>query len=154
MTDKTGKREFMKIVRSGRKRWEDFLSEADPERLESPGYCGEWSLKDTVAHVTWYEREIVELLSSKTFSGSPLWALDPHERNARIFEEVRDSSLEEVLRDSGAVFSELWNGLSNIEDEDLNDPGRFPGMPDELRPWEIIAGNTYEHYEGHLPRGK
>ena len=35
--------------------------------------------------------------------------------------------------------------------EDLNDPHRFKNMPQEWRPWQLIAGNSFKHYEDHMP---
>jgi len=38
-----------------------------------------------------------------------------------------------------------------LNDEDLNDPHRFKNMPREWRPWQLIAGNSFKHYEDHMP---
>jgi hypothetical protein len=32
----------------------------------------------------------------------------------------------------------------------LHDPGRFTDMPPDWLPWDLLAQNTYEHYQDHL----
>jgi hypothetical protein len=41
----------------------------------------------------------------------------------------------------------LRSGLSN---EELNDPRRFSGMPENWSPWALVADNTYTHYLDHI----
>ena len=38
-----------------------------------------------------------------------------------------------------------------LSDEDPNDPHCFKNMPQEWRPWQLIAGDSFKHYEDHMP---
>ncbi|MDE0217922.1 MAG: hypothetical protein OXJ90_01530 [Spirochaetaceae bacterium] len=49
-----------------------------------PRAGGCWSGKDIVAHVIWYEREMVGVLKSRVLAGSDLWALPVDERNSAV----------------------------------------------------------------------
>ena len=115
-----------------------------------PGVVGEWSIKDLVAHITWHEREMVGVLKARALVGSDLWDLPQHKRNAIIFEENHHRPLREVFAESQDVHQELVEELLKLSDEDLNDPGRFADMPADWIPWDLIAGNTYIHYQDHL----
>ena len=39
--------------------------------------------------------------------------------------------------------------INTLSDEELRDPSRFEFIPDDWVLWEIIASNTYGHYEQH-----
>ena len=43
-------------LRTERAQWEALLTDIDEARMTQPGVEGEWSVKDIVAHVTFYER--------------------------------------------------------------------------------------------------
>lgn len=107
--------------------------------------------KDVVAHVTWYEKQMVGVLRAGEMVGSDLWDVSVAERNAAIREENKERPLSDVLAESERVFADLISLIRSLKEADLHDPARFPGMPEDLKPWELIAENTYEHYRGHTP---
>ena len=41
--------------------------------------------------------------------------------------------------------------INTLSDEELRDPSRFEYMPTDWVPWEIIASNTFGHYQQHIP---
>ncbi len=144
-------REFQHAWRKDRAEWERVLAEVDEDRMLEPGLPREWSVKDVIAHVNWYEREMVGLLKQRALMGSELWQLPTDERNVPIYEEGKDLPLDEVLAESNRLFERLWALVSELADEDLVDPSRFDQMPEDWEPWELLASNTYEHYLQHIP---
>jgi uncharacterized protein (TIGR03083 family) len=139
-------------VRSGRERLDGLLATLTDEQMERPGGESDWSVKDVIAHITWHEREIVNMLRARSMEegvSSHLWGLPTHERNRAIYEGNRDRSLQDVLAESRQVRAELDELLAGLSEEDLTDPGRYKDMPAEWQPWKIIAENTYEHYHDH-----
>jgi hypothetical protein len=145
------KSEFIDRVRRAREAWEAQVVQYDADRMEQPGFTGEWSLKEVIAHIIWYDREMVEMLKNKELAGSPLWELPLDERNAAIYVEIKSQNLgkAQVLDEAQKVYDELLRLLDMCDDQDLNDPKRFAGMPPDWKPWEVIASNTYEHYAEH-----
>jgi hypothetical protein len=116
------------------------------------GLPGGWSVKDTVAHVTWSEREMVGVIRQRALVGSPLWALDTDARNAVVYAEHRDRPVTEVLAEERAVWTELLPELESLSDQDLTDRGRFremDGLPPDVLPWHVFAGSTFRHYDDH-----
>jgi hypothetical protein len=119
-----------------------------------PGVEGDWSVKELVAHLTWYERVVVmgaqQILRRGFYEPSGLAALGLDERNARIAAEARATPLREVLAEAERVFEQLCALIAACPDDILNDPRRL-GMPLEVAPWTLVADNTYEHYRQHAP---
>jgi DinB family protein len=142
---------FLDTLRAGRAEWEALLAQIGEARMLQLGAAGEWSVKDVIAHVTWGERETVELLQAHALVGSDLWNLPQDDRNAVVFEENRDRPLPEVLAEAQQVYAQLLEALGTLSEEDLTDPGRFRDMPANWIPWQIIAGSSYEHYQQHTP---
>lgn len=114
-----------------------------------PGVGGEMSLKDIIAHVSWYEREMVGLLRGRALVGSPWWELPLDERNAKILAENRDRPLAEVTAEAKQVNEDLLAALQDLREQELAAPHAFAGMPPEWLPWQVIASNTYVHYPQH-----
>ena len=140
---------FLATVRSSRTAFDEALAQVPDERMLEPGLTGPWSVKDEIAHITWFEQQMVLLVRAHALVGSDLWQLSPHERNDAIFREFRDHSLDEVRGESARVHGELLDLLATLADADLEDPARFPDMPSDWRPGDILAQNTHEHYDAH-----
>ncbi len=146
---------FLALHRDKRKVWEDALGKIPAEKFSNPMPGGAWSVKDIIAHITWYEREMVGMLRARAVAGSPLWEKSLDERNQEIYLQNKDRKIEEVLDETGRIHAELMVELVRLSDEELNDPKRWKDWLAEWTggwtPWKVIASNTYEHYEDHLP---
>ena len=143
--------QFIDTLQQERAKWNTMIDSIDREDMLTLGVAGEWSLKDVIAHITWHEREMVGLVQAHALVGSELWNLPTDERNAAIYEEIRDQSLEQILKESTQVHQQLLDLLPTLSNEDLTNAGNFPHMPPDWQPWRIIAQNTYEHYRQHKP---
>ena len=144
-------RQFQHTWRKDRAEWDRVLAEVREEQMLEPGLPGGWSVKDVIAHVNWYEQEMVVLLETRELAGSELWGLSADERNVPIHEQNKDLMLDEVLAESNRVFEHVWELVSQLDDEDLMEASRFDQMPEGWEPWQVIASNTYEHYQEHIP---
>lgn len=142
--------ELIDLVKNERNNWRALLEHIDQDKMQLPGVSGEWSLKDVIAHITWHENEMVEMIKSHTLQGSDLWNLITDERNTIIHKENREKSLEQVLDESNQIYQQLIELLPTLSEEDLTNPENFAGMPPDWQPWTIIADNTYEHYQNHI----
>lgn len=132
-----------------RRDWDMLIDRIDESIMHQPGVCGDWSIKDIIAHITWYDNEIEELLRTRKLEGSDLWELEPNQRNEAIFKASQLKSLDEIRRESLQVFARLLTAVEDAEPEDFADPGRFENMPQDWQPLEIIAMNTWVHYAHH-----
>ncbi len=143
------KAEFIDRVKTERSDWNELLSRVDADFMMESGIEGDWSAKDILAHVTWYEREMVGMLKSRALVSSDLWELPLDERNAAIHDEVKDMTLQEVRAEADQVFTALVEQLEFLPAEAYTDSVHFENMPAEWMPWDVMAGNTFRHYAEH-----
>ena len=136
------------------------LAEVGEMRMVRPGVAGDWSMKDIVAHVTAYERGLVEWLEAASRGESVRFADFDHPdvdyRNALIFSGNCSRSLQEVLLESARAFQRLLKLVEALLEEELTDPDQTEWFVrprwNESRPlWECIADDSYRHYQQHLP---
>jgi uncharacterized damage-inducible protein DinB len=151
MDERMDKAQFLDSLRAERGRWEAALARVSEGHMARPGVVGDWSVKDLVAHVTWYERETLELLRRRAVPWSGPWSLSGDERNRAIFAQHRDWPWGEVVAEARDVYRQLLAALEALPEEDFHDPRRFQGMPEDWLPWRLFAGNTSDHYRHHLP---
>ena len=144
-------RQFQHAWRRDRAEWDRLLAEVGEERMLEPRLPGAWSVKDVIAHVNWYEREMITAIEQRALVGSELWELPQDERNVPIYEQGKDLPLEQVLTESDQIFARLWTLVGELEDEDLIEASHFDQMPEDWEPWQVIASNTFEHYQQHIP---
>jgi hypothetical protein len=132
--------------------WDAFqaaIALCDWSKLELPGVEGTWSVKDILVHVTWFEREMLTMLQTRTLAGSKLWELSQDERNRIIYEQNKAVPLAVVRSESNSVHEDLLLQLQLCSDEELNQAARYESMPSDWVPGEILANNTYDHYRDH-----
>jgi hypothetical protein len=142
------------ILQTERTRWNALLAQIGPERMELPGVEGAWSVKQLVAHLTWFEQQVVEgaqqVLSTGTYVRPDHAGLSLDERNDRIATESQARPLDEVLAEADQVFAQLLALISASPQDILNDPHRL-GLPEDMVPWMAVANNSYAHYREHEP---
>ncbi|HUY76282.1 MAG TPA: isochorismatase family protein [Ktedonobacterales bacterium] len=150
-------------LHDARAQWEALLTEArataGDQGMQEPGAENEWSVKDIVVHVTFYERWLDKALraalAGRPYTPTDLDALPIDERNARIFAENRQRDLEEALAAEQLAYLRLLESVERLPERDLLDPARGPELLapfwDDAPLWKSLAGETYEHYDEHAP---
>jgi hypothetical protein len=144
------KTEFLLNLQNGRRQWQQTWKGIDLFSTSRPRTPGSMSLRDTLYHVFWYEREMVELIQLRTLVGSAWWGLPLDERNTLIKTEGESVSLLQSWRLEQEIYNELFAQLQTLRDEELEDARFFQEMPSDWKPWEVIASNTYEHFAEHI----
>jgi DinB family protein len=149
----TGAR-LAEILRTERAQWNALLDQVGIDRMDIPGVEGEWSVKQLVAHLTWYEQAIVEgaqqVQSSGAFPRRRPAGVSMDEMNAQIAEESQGRAATDVLAEAHLVFERLLVAIEQCPQDLLNDP-RVLGLPDDMPPWMRVANNSYAHYREHEP---
>src|SRR5690349_23826976 len=102
---------FISTLQQTRTQWEALLAQMDEQRMLQPGIVETWSVKDLIAHVSWYEREMVPVIRLRVFTGSEWWALPTDERNALIYQHNRHRPLQEILDEGQHSYSELLEAV-------------------------------------------
>jgi hypothetical protein len=144
------------ILQDERAEWNALLAQVGLERMEELGVVGDWSVKELVAHLTWYERAIVEngarVLQGEAFvrpaDRGEMVGLNMDERNALVAEKARVRSTTDVLAEADSVYQQLLAMIAAVPDRILNDASVL-GLPDDIPPWMRVANNSYSHYREH-----
>ena len=139
------------VLQTERAQWNALLAQVGPNRMEIPGVEGTWSVKELVAHLTWYEQAVVDGARQITSTGTFTRANDGvgiDERNARVTAESRARSVAEVLAEADDVFAQLLKVIAACPDDLLNN-AKLLGLPDDVPPWMRVANNSYLHYQQH-----
>jgi len=114
------------------------------EQLMQPGVTGDWSVKDILAHVSWWEEEALKHLPhilqgqrpprySVTYGGIDAF-------NALMREQKRPISLSEVRDQMEKTHSRLVEYLQNIPEDQFTTETRFRRR---------LRLDTYSHYPIH-----
>jgi hypothetical protein len=146
--------EIIETVQQRRAVWESLIAEVGEARMTEPGVAGEWSVKDIIAHIAWYEWWSAEFIRTRDWPKLPshLDFEDTDARNAAYYLEMRDVPLEEIFAEARRSFDGLIAAVEGLTDEEFNQPALL-GMPDDpawaLSSW--LPENTYRHYEQHAP---
>ncbi len=142
--------EFASRIEAAYRDCETALATLDEAQMIQPNTCGDWSVKDVIAHITWYEREMVGMIRQRALLGSDLWNVLLEQRKAAIFEEYKDRLLADILSDVRTIHQSLMELILGLSDDDLQYASHFREMPPDWKPWEVIASNTFEHYLDHV----
>ena len=113
---------------------EKLLATLTPDQMTQAGMLGEWSVKDTLAHLyAWHQMVLGWVAASQNgqtpsipalgFKWSQLPAL-----NQQIYEQHRHRPLPEVLEMFYASYQQVESLIESLTDEELFTPGRFPWM--------------------------
>ena len=114
------------------------------ERLIEPGVAGDWSVKDTIAHVSWWEEETLTHLPhivsggrvprySVTYGGIDAF-------NTLMAEQKRALPLVDVLRQSEETHQRLVELVASASEELITRETRFRRR---------LRLDTYGHYPIH-----
>ena len=145
--------QLLEVMRTARSNWEALLAEVGEARLTEPGVEGDWSLKDIIAHITYFETwatdNVMAFRRGEPRPQSEYKGLEIDEENARLYERLRAKPLTQVLQESQASFQRSIEAVQGLRDEDLYDPG-FTRVPDaDWTVFDLVAGDTFEHYNDH-----
>lgn len=145
--------QLLDTMRTARSDWEALLAEVGEARFTEPGVEGDWSLKDIIAHLTYYETWATQCLMAIR-RGEPLpqpeyKGLSINERNALIYERQRALPLADVLRDSPISFQRSIESVQGLHDNDLYDLEFTRASGIDWTVHDLLEGDTYGHYQEH-----
>jgi hypothetical protein len=139
---------------------ERFVAEAGPARMALPGAAGDWTLKDVIAHLTYWRWWSVARLEAAVQNAVPVppWGSGLDEANADDVERInqqayatnRDRSVAAVLRDSRATLDRLEAALLALPEADLFEENRYSwlgGYPAAA----VVLGSAGHLNDEHAP---
>lgn len=130
-------------MRAEHARLEALLANFSDEELVQPGRFGEWSVKDMLAHITFWEQRLIAYVNGAKES---LVQPDEDEQAAidRINAEALATNRARPLAEVRAAFEESYRQtLALAESLSVED------LADEVL-YNLLAGDTFEHYREHI----
>jgi hypothetical protein len=143
------KAEFLTRLRSERANWDALLNQIEASRMTQSGAIGVWSIKDLIAHLAWYENQMVDIDGNQPQPGIELWELPLDERNAHIYQINQQRTLADIQSEAQEVYQKLLATIERLTEDQLQNVKYFPWMQPDWIPWKLIASNSYEHYHQH-----
>ncbi len=144
---------MLKMVREGREALEKMLAKFDETQMGESHPPDGWSIKDTLAHITFWESYALERLRDAARGEKPrLYGdlSDPelNRINQEALEAGRANTLDRVKDEFHRVHRELYAELEAMPEDQSSE--WWTVWPELDVPWKIIGYNTYDHYEEHL----
>ena len=128
----------------------EVLARVPAEQMTEPHFEGGWSVKDLLAHITFWERRPLDRIQA-TLRGDdppPLPTGTVDTINAQAYAASRDRPLAEIEADFHRTFQELLDLVGSMSQEDLDDPRRFPWTR-RVPVKRYLNVDGYGHYTEH-----
>src|SRR5262245_31346272 len=139
------KADMLDRIRTAHARLEQAVASLAPGQMEAEGVIGGWSVKATLGHITWWEQVPVHALRGapdEDILPGEAWDID--RANAVLLARNQVRPLADVLTAFHASYEELLRELGAQPAARLDEPSPYGGSL-----YELIAGNTYAHYNEH-----
>ena len=145
------KAEILKAMQEARAEWESLLTEIPEARMTEPGANGEWSVKDVIAHLSFFEKEMIMVMEQRALTGTPgIWEMETDDSNALLYEQMKDLPLDQVLADSKAAYEGLLALTEAAPESDFEGPSTYADMPPDWTLESVLSGNSWDHYYEHI----
>ena len=156
--DKITTAELLARIEAGWKALEAYLATLTPDQMTAKTDAAGWTVKDHLIHMAKWEYGMVALVDGGSRLeamgiGDAAWDVGIDNLNALIQKRNKDLSLDEIFEETRAIHSAVTARISQLADADLLRPYKHY-QPDSDRTEPVVGwliGDTYEHYEEHLP---
>lgn len=140
--------EYLDTLRASRAAYAHNWESLSPDQMtRRPGPQSDWSIKDLIGHLCWWETYAVTRVMLMR-AGGTLPRLDDFDAlNAQVFNAWKDIALPEVLKEWESNLIRIEGYILSLTDEAFNTPDPHDGRS----PFQMMGGNTLGHYLDHLP---
>jgi len=149
------KRELLDDLAAGRTELLSAIEGLSEEQMICPGVVGEWSVRDTLAHIAAWDKETRTAIHAFVTQEDPVFDYKISGQrgfarwNAREVEKRRDLSVAQILAEMEEARQELVELVQGLTEEQLSrravPPWRYPTTA--RRNLEIQAQHDREHAE-------
>ncbi len=151
MAEQVDKNTFLAEIERGYTDFTALLSSLSEGQITVTGVNGAWLVKDNIAHITVWHNWVSDLLREIKGGEKQQYGVDwsdeaVDEVNERVYQENKSLPLAEVLAQFRTSYQQLLGTVQAMSLEELNIS--MP-VPSKALAWQLIAGNTYEHYQEH-----
>ena len=132
--------DLMQRSREAHGQLEALLGSLSNEEMTRPGVTDDWSVKDHLVHLTWWEQRVILILSG---AADPIEAIPNSQEgddtiNAHVHEQNQQRSLADVRAAFDRSYQEMMDVIATAPDDVLS------------AKYTWISSNAAEHYDDHL----
>jgi len=136
MTDIPTKDELIAEIRREWLLLETLLNSLSEDQMTTPDVEGPWSVKDMLAHLSAWEKVLLDRLGAALSGGTaqypPILSEDDvHRFNAQAYTDNQDRTLSAVLQEFRSLYTGVLTVVEALPDPS-HAPGLSPGQPDRL----------------------
>ncbi len=143
--------DLLTAIEAGRAELNELWSGVGENALtQRPGPQVDWSVKDLMAHLAYWEQTIADCIRQAMHGESPNWDVDVDAENARLLALTEGRSLAQVRQDFQTSLEAVRLLLDDLTEEDFSSPERFDWLHGNPA-WMTLADNSFQHYAEHLP---
>jgi hypothetical protein len=117
--------------------------------LQRPGPQDDWSVKDLIAHITYWENYMIERIGKIIAGTDSPGNRELDDINAQLFEDNKDRTLDDITSDFDANLQRLESFITGLTDEQINDAGAVDYGGKQLL--KFLISDTFGHYGMHQP---
>ena len=153
MTEQKSKAELLAMRRALYTHFDALIAGLSEQQLHMPGVNGDWSVKDHIAHLTFWERvNLLEML--KAIEQRRSWT-DPglesteevrDQTNQQVYLHNKDRSLADVLSEFQATHQQVMESLEKLSEEKLQTPYEWLGGY-TISTWLSEPNGHYDEHE-------
>jgi hypothetical protein len=153
MTEQQSKAELVARRRALYTHFDALIAGLSEQQLQMPGVNGDWSVKDHLAHLTFWERvNLLDML--KAIEQGTSWTDPGLERteevrdqtNQQVYLHNKDRSLADVLSEFQATHQQVIESLEKLSEEELQTPHDWLGG-DSIMTWLSDPNGHYDEHE-------
>ena len=150
MTEITTKEDLLRHTRAERRRLEEILNRIPEDEMELPGVTGDWSVKDTLAHIAEWEQQFLSWYHAGQQGEIPERPdsdnINPFNRT--IYEKHTRRSLADICAWFDASYREMSAALEVMSQDELFTVGVY-AWTGEYPLAVYVRANADEHYTEH-----
>lgn len=141
------------IIKYGNLTVLDSIKDLDESDQDQSGACGEWSIKDILAHITSYEHLLADVFG--TFLGIDATpTLDRIRNDPNTFNDLevgirKKKSFEDILKEYNFAHDLVIERLKKIPERTLTKIGMLPWYGKEYSLDDYIVYTNYGHIREH-----
>jgi uncharacterized protein (TIGR03083 family) len=149
--------EILDALEDEREKLLEAIDGLSDDQMTEPSLAGGWSVKDVLHHLAMWEAEMVKLLWQAAQGARPTTIhfahADVDKVNAAWHAAGKDRPLELVMTDFSGARKQTARRVEGFQDEDLNDPKRYPWLKG-IPLWKWIAEDSFNHDAEHTEQIK
>jgi tetratricopeptide (TPR) repeat protein len=127
----------------------DCIAGLSPQQLNSPGSLESWSIKNMIAHITFWIKHASLSLEAIHGGVPPSEYADVNQINDEVILRHQNEPWSEVKKDMELTFEQILEQITAADESDLVTPGRYPWLNGRSFFDQLIGVEAW-HVEDHI----